>query len=120
MAYKKSNTAYGSTGVKTITVGFQPIGYRLTVHPPTTGNGKIVRCIGGSDGTVQTSSFVYGDGTTFDSGGSTSKVTSLYDDLGAGLVEAVAITHNSFTATQFKINVNTANANYDIDYEAWS
>jgi len=119
MAYKRGNTTYGSTGVKTITVGFAPQGYRLTVRPPGAGYSAMQFSTGSTDGTVQTCNWGYVDNAHHDSGGSTSKVASLWQDVAGTLTEKVAITHNSFTATQFKINVNTADSNYDIDWEAW-
>lgn len=121
MAYKCSTTTFGSTGVKTLTLGFQPIGFRVTIGSGFGASSNYIQySVGWGDGTNQFNHTIYDDNTTQYQDTSSSKVISLFDDLGAGPVEVLQATFNSFTATQLKLTCNTANAAYQVFYEAWS
>lgn len=120
MAYKTGTASYGSTGTKTITVGFQPVGLRITTGAAFGGpDGYFHYSTGRTDGTVQTCNWGFVDNSLRDSDNSSSKLVSVRENSGGSLVEVVNVSFNSFTATQFKINVNTADANYQLFWEAW-
>lgn len=121
MSYKTSSTAFGTTGVKTITCGFQPIGIRITTGAAAGGpDGFMHYSIGRSDGTNQTCNWGFADNTLQDSDNYTDRLVSVQENSGGSLAEVMRANFNSFIATGFKINVATANANYDFFYEAWN
>jgi len=120
MAYFVGTIAHGSTGTKTVSVGFQPLGMRITVGQKFgTAQNFAHSSIGVSDGVDQYCTSIYQDTT----GGLTKsvddKLISHYDRVGGTLTEVLAGTINSFTATQVKYNITTANANYNLLIEAW-
>lgn len=121
MSYFTGSTSHNTTGIKTVTVGFQPIGMRMTVGQKDGATDTTTRYAWGvTDGTNQFSVTTFRDGTGAQTTTTASKLLSVFDRSGGVIAEVVQVTFNSFTATQVKYNVNTANVNYTIIIEAWS
>lgn len=121
MAYKRSILSVSTTGLKTLTTSFTPIGYRVWVGAATTSNeGFLHYCEGGSDGTNSSCQWGYADGSLQDSGRSSTTVITHKINSGGSLANDIVATHDSMTATGPKINVTTLGTTYGIEYEAWS
>lgn len=120
MAYFTGTISHGTTGTKTITCGFAPIYAKITVAAQVgTVDGVIHKSEGWTDGTVQYYNTIYSDTTGHQTICGNTKLVSHYARVGGVITEIINATFNSFTATQFKYNVNTANANYQYFVEIW-
>lgn len=103
------------TGVVVATPGFQgkqveiKVSQRFGVDDP-----EMHFCLGWSDGTRQNCDSLFADGVTFNSKKVTNKIVSLYEKQGGVLVEVLSASFHSFTATQLKLNVLTANPSYQV------
>lgn len=121
MAYKTGAQTITTTGLKTLTTTFTPIGYRIWVGASVGGPDGFMRYSRGqSDGTNQSVSWGFADSTIQDCNNDTTKVIVHKVNSGGSLVDDMVAAHNSFTATGPKINVTTLNATFQIYYEAWS
>jgi len=128
MSYFNCTAAYGSTGVKTITVGFQPTNISVTVSQrwdgPQTyehfsiGKGGIVN-VAGTPTMRQHVDSLFSDGTGKQTYSSDSKVVSFYDRVSGTLTEVFSVSIDSFTSTQLKLNVATANPDYNMFIEVF-
>ena len=119
MSYFCGITAHGSTGTKAVTVGFQPTGMRITVAQKfgVTDN-YAHQSVGVSSGTTTSCTSLFQDtagGLTINSG----KIVSHYERVGGNITEVIAANFHSFTATQVKYTITTANVNYNLLIEAW-
>lgn len=119
MSYYTTRTGYGTTGVKTITCGFQPVAMRITVGGKASNAAVIQQCIGTADATRQNFVSIYGDSTGFKTIDGNTKIISIYERVSGTLTEKVAATFDSFTATEGKFNITTADNNYALTVELW-
>jgi hypothetical protein len=121
MAFFCGTTTQASTGVKTLFIGFQPVGVRFTVcQKIATSEAYHHLSEGRVDGTRQSVNSTFCDSTSGLSINSTTKCISHYERVGGVVTEVLAASFDSFTASSVKINVTTANSNYQIFVEAWS
>lgn len=120
MAYKTSSTAYGSTGSKTLTCGFQPTAARFFVGGVVGGDNVMHFSRGSADGTRQNCDWQFADGTFFTGDTTNSKIISHWENVGGTLTEVFSATFTAFTATGCTINVSIADASYNLDYELQS
>lgn len=121
MNYFTGTISYSSTGTKTLSIGFQPTLLRITVSSSFGGADSYVHyCTGWTDGTSSFYHSLFADGSGRQSINGSGKLVSHYERSGSTLTEVLAVTFNSFTATQAKINVTTANPNYQLFIEAMS
>lgn len=119
MSYFRGLTTLSSTGLRTITVGFQPIGYRITYSMKFGGDTIDHVSVGGSDGTRQHVVGHYADSTGRQTYIDSAKVVSHKERSGGVLVEVVSATHSAMTATGPQVNVTIANTSYQALVEAW-
>lgn len=116
--YARDTISHGTAGVKTHTCGFQPVKARLTARiAPGSASTIIYNAEGTTNGTNQ-------DATTFTSEASrnfqqtyTDRMISISEWNGAAWVETFKVTFDSFTATEFKYNVVTANSAFQLRRE---
>lgn len=120
MAYFLGSTSHNTTGVKTITVGFQPIGVRITTGPNGGSESAAHQSVGVTDGTNSVCDSLFQDATRGKSDRFSDRLVSVWEWNGAAFTEVCKATFDSFTATQLKYNVTTANVNYQFKIEAWS
>lgn len=119
MAYFSGTIAHGSTGTKTIPVGFQPIGVRITVGQRfNTADNFTHQSVGISDGVDTNCTSIFQD-TTGGKTVSSNRLASHFERVGGTITEVLAIDFHSFTATSVKYTVVTANASYNLLIEAW-
>ena len=118
--YYTTRSSYGTTGVKTITCGFQPVAMRITVGAKsglaTTTNQK---CVGTADGARQNYVSTFSDSSFNQTKDSNDKMIRHYENVAGVLTEVVTGTFDSFTATQGKFNLSLANSNYSLTIELW-
>lgn len=120
MSYYATTISHGSTGTKTITCGFLPLQAKITVSAQFgTTDGVIHKSEGWTNGTNAFYNTIFSDATGRQTICGTGKLVSHYDRVGGVITEIVNATFNSFTATQFKYNVVTADANYQFFVEVW-
>lgn len=121
MAYFCGTTTQGTTGIKTINVGFQPSRLNFTVCQKFGTNEPYHHLsVGRADGTRQSVNSTYQDTVDGLSLNSTAKCISHYERVAGTITEVLAASFDSFTATGFKINVTIPNASYQIFVEAQS
>lgn len=123
MSYFLTTTAHGTTGTKTITVGFQPVGFRITVCGLWDGSDDIAhRSIGFTNGTQQyCTATCEGMATTT----LNNRIVSHWEPNGSGFSEVLAISlptspDQVLNATTIKYKVLTATADYNLLIEAWN
>lgn len=119
MAYSLTTGSHGSTGVKTVTVGFQPYRAKITVSAVVGGDTNAQESVGTTDGTLEICNAWYQDATRGKQNRFTNRMVNVYDWNGAAFVDKVVATFDSFTATEFKYNVTTADSNYQFMIEVW-
>lgn len=121
MSYFCTTTAHSTTGVKTITCGFQPTGMRITAgHEFGVSETCAHQSTGVSDGVDQFFNTFYQDTTGGKTEDGDTKIVSLYDRVSGNITEVVAASFDSFTATQGKYNVTTADVDYNLMVELWN
>lgn len=118
MAVYATLTTPSSTGVQTINVGFQPLLARITVGSQFGTTNTVVRySVGRTDGTNQFNHSIFADGTGRQTVSKNDRLVSVWERISGTLTEVVRVNFDSFTSTQFKYNVITANSNYQLDIE---
>lgn len=123
MSYFLSTISHSSTGVKTITCGFQPTRAKITVSCNGSGDDIARQSVGVTDMTNQIcDTFAVDAGSNFSYGDRFSdRMVGFYDFDGSGNpVVLTRANHDSATATQYKYNVITANVNCQYKVELWS
>lgn len=121
MSYFVGTSAHATTGVKTVTVGFQPTGMRITVGQlDGATDTKTEYCVGFTDGTTSYYTTTFRDSTSAKTESDITHLTRVFKRSGGVLVDAIVINLDSFTATQVKYNVTTADVNYTLAIEAWN
>ncbi len=121
MSYFRGLTTFGSVGLRTVTVGFQPIAYRITVGQRfgvTDQDDHVF--VGGSDGTRQHVVGSFEDNTGRQTFTETGKVITQKERIGGVITEVLSASHDSMAATGPRVNVTKATANYQVIVEAWS
>lgn len=121
MSYFRGLTTFGSAGLVTVNVGFQPIGYKITCGQKfgiTDTNDHVF--IGGSDGTRQHVIGHFLDATGRQTFTESGKVITQKERSGGVITEVLAASHDSFQATGPRVNVTTPNVNYQVVVEAWN
>lgn len=121
MSYFRGLVTFGSAGLVTLNVGFQPVGYKLTVGQlfGTTDTTDHV-FVGGSDGTRQHAIGHFDDingRQTFTEAG---KVISQRQRIGGVITEVLRANHDSMQPTGPRVNVITPNTSYQVLVEAWT
>lgn len=120
MAYYATTISHGSTGTKTVTPGFQPQRAKITVGSQFGSTDSVTHMSSGwTDGTNQFYHSLFADGTGRQTISGSNKLVSHFERVSGSITSVLDATFNSFTATQFKYNVNTANANYQLYVEVW-
>lgn len=119
MAYYSTSASYGTTGVKTITCGFAPVAMRITVGAKSGSTAAGQLSVGSADGTRQVYDSVFSDTTGSQSKSGINKIISHWERVSGTLTEKVAGTFDSFTATEGKFNITTADNNYSVHVELW-
>lgn len=110
MAYTLETTNHGTTGVKTMTVGYQPLKARITVRPQPGATGTIRKASNGvTDGTLQYTDSDTVETTRIFQRRFTDRMASVWEYTGGAWTEVFRINFDSFTATEFKYNVIIAN-----------
>lgn len=120
MDYVNGTISFGSTGLQTVYLGFQPKGIEATAGQryATTQNFSHIS-VGAGDDTYQRVTSTYQDGTggkTLDTAG---QIVSVWERVGGVLTEVCAWSIDSFTATDVVINVLKANASYSVFLRVW-
>lgn len=115
MNYSFDTITHSTTGVKTMTVGFQPLEAELVIAPAPGGALTTVKMSSGTtDGTNQSTDSFSVDSTRRYQERFTDRMASIWEWNGAAWAEVFKITFDSFTSTEFKYNVNIGNANYQV------
>lgn len=123
MSYYNTTATHTTTGVKTISPGFTPKGYRITVSAKG-GESYSHMSIGQVDDSGYATYHSWYQDTTNGStqkgaSGSSGKVVSILERVSGTISEVGAATHDSFTSTAIKYNVTTANSSYQYNVEVW-
>jgi len=121
MAYFLTTASYGVTGVKTVTCGFQPLAARITVGSKTGGQTYAHKSVGVTDGTNQVCDWWYQDATRGNTNRNSDRMVNQveWDSGTSAWVTKTRSNFDSFTATEFKHNVVTADSNYQYLIEVW-
>lgn len=122
MSYKRTTISFGSTGVKSISwpFGTLPIGCRITLGGRFSSTDSCNHLsIGNSNGSTQSFHSTYSDNQGHQTISGINKLVSHYERIGGVITEVVSATINSFSTTDIKINVTTANPNYQFHVEIW-
>jgi len=115
LSYSRDTISHGTTGVKTMTVGFQPVKARLVARiAPGSDSPIIFRCEGNTNGTNQNGDTFTAESTRVYQRTYTDRMISISEWNGSAWVETFKITFDSFTATEFKYNVVTANSGFQL------
>lgn len=113
MAYFLTTVSHSTTGVKTINVGFQPISARITAGNKTGVADNCARkTTGVTDGTNQICDVEYLDTTSGYTDRFSDRLVSVRERVAGTITEVVRANFDSFTATELKYNVTTANVNF--------
>jgi hypothetical protein len=121
MLYYNTSITPSTTGIKTISCGFQPVGMRITVSAKNGSDTVSHMSIGQVDNTgYQTCNTTYTDTT----GGQTTKYTdrmaSVLERVSGTITEVSRANFDSFTATQAKFNCTvSAGTAYQYHVEVW-
>lgn len=120
MSYFRGLTTFDSTGLRTVNVGIQPIGYRITCAQKFGITDTLDHVfIGGSDGTRQHVQGHFHDPSGRQTFTESGKVITQKERIGGVITEVLAASHDSMAATGPRVNITTANANYQVVVEAW-
>lgn len=120
MSYTLSSITHATTGVKTMTVGYQPVRAVLTVRPSPAGSSPIRKASNGvTDGTNQICDSDTVETTRIYQRRFTDRMASIWEYTGGAWTEVFKITFDSFTATEFKYNVVIANSAFQVMRETW-
>jgi len=121
MSYYFTRVTHATTGVKTRTVGFQPVGARITIGAKDGATQTwIQKSVGITDGTNHVCFSEWGDTTSgLKSKKDTTVLASQWDKVAGVWTEVISATFDSFTATEFKYNVTAGSANFTFIVEAW-
>lgn len=113
LSYSRDTITHTTTGVKTMTCGFQPVKAKIKVtFAPGANDTKIHMSEGTTDGTNQVcDTDTYHDSTHAFERRFTDRVVSIQEWTGAAWSEVLRANFDSFTATEFKYNVTVAGAN---------
>lgn len=119
MSYFLTTASHSTTGVKTLTPGFQPTRARITV---TKGPSSSIahQSVGKWDGTNQITDTISTDGTTAYADRFNDRMVSLYNFSAGSPNLLTRANHDSVTATEYKYNVITANVNCQYLIECWN
>ncbi len=120
MAYYTTRASYGTTGVKTITCGFQPVGMRISVGAKNgTAASTLQKCVGTADGTRQNYISEFVNVNFKQTKDSNDKIIRHFEDVAGTLTEVITGTWDSFTATEGKFNLSTTTNTYSLTIELW-
>lgn len=121
MNYYFTTVSHSTTGVKIRTPGFQPVRAKITVAAKSGGQTYAHKSVGTTDGTNSVCDAFYQDATRGKTDRYTDRLVSQWEwDTGTSAwVEKTKATFDSFTATEFKYNVVTADVNYQYFIEVW-
>lgn len=120
MNYYRGLVTFGSTGLVTPNVGFQPIGYRITYAQKFGITDTIDHVfIGGSDGTRHHTQGHFADATGRQTFTESGKVATQKERIGGVITEVARVNHDSMQPLGPRVNVITANVNYQAVLEAW-
>lgn len=121
MNYFRGLTTFDTPGLRTINVGFQPIGYKITCAQKFGVTDTIDHVfIGGSDGTRQHVAGHFHDSTGRQTFTETSKVITQKERTGGLITEVLRANHDSMQPTGPRVNVITPTLNYQVVVEAWA
>lgn len=121
MGYYRATYSFGSTGAKSLVLGLggTPIGCRVTMGARlNTTETQPIFSQGGTDGT-RTHCMAHAPGVSkkWPYTGESNYLIAHYNTAGTKVFSA---TFTSFSSDQIDINVDVANANYQLIVEAWS
>lgn len=122
MGVINGTSTLSGTGVKTINVGVQPKGLQIIVTSKGSETYSHQSLGFADDSGYATCHSTYQDATggkSTQSSGNNSKVISLYERVSGTLTEVFAANFHSFTSTQVKVDVTTANSNYTLNLVIW-
>lgn len=116
MSSYTATTTLATTGTAVVVAvpGFQGKSVEIKASSTTTGEAVARLSLGWGDGTRQSCDSLFADGTVFHSDKSTTKVVSLWDNVGGVATEIISASNPVFTATQLKLDVALVNTNYKI------
>jgi len=121
MSYKLSKITPSTTGVKTWTTGFAAAAFRLKVIPsPGAASPIVFESDGSTDGTSHYCDTKTVETTRIYQERFTDRIASIFEWNGTAWVETLKVQFDSFTATEVKYNIITANSGYQLCREAWS
>lgn len=120
--FKFGTVTYGSTGIKTITCGWQPLGAEFFVEPgPGSTYTTIERSVGVTDGTNQSCTQEYTDPSRSRMERFTDRLADIRKwNSGTSVYDQKFMTAlDSFTATEVKHNVTVFDTTYQLRYKIW-
>lgn len=120
MAYFQTTVSHSSTGVKTISPGFTPLAAEFVVSQknPTTENFSHLS-LGCTDGTTQIYNSIFQDTTGGSSVQGTDHLVRHRVRSGGTIIDKLVWDLDSFTATDVKYNVVTADVGYPVTVKIW-
>jgi hypothetical protein len=124
MAYKRTTISFGTTGVKSVSSPFVPVGCRITLGSKVNATDPCNHLsIGNSNGTTQSYHSTFSDGTSHQTKSGTNKIVSHYERVAGVLTEKVVARIDTvaapWSATDIQFVVDTADANYQFHVEIW-
>lgn len=115
MDLARSAITISTTGVKTFTCGFQPVEAELVVRiAPGASTAVVRKCFGTTDATNQNADSETHETTREFQQTFTDRMASIWEWNGTTWAETFRINFDSFTATEFKYNVVTANSAFQV------
>ena len=115
MAFYATTTSPPSAGGYTITPGFQPEEVEIMVGSAFGATSSTLRqSIGWTNGTNQFYHSLFEDSTGRQQKSGSDRIVSHWERVGGVMTEVLRVNLNSFTPTQFKFDVITANPNYQL------
>lgn len=119
MAFVAGTLTLSSAGNgKTFNLGIAPTWVRFTVCEKSGGDLESHRSYGVAAASFQFSMSDFADATGGDSFNSNAHVVQHYERSGGVITKVLSASFNSFTASGIKLNVDIANANYQVLVEA--
>ncbi len=118
MARVLGNITLGSSGLQTFNLGLAPTWATLTVCEKVGADSAAHKSEGKMTATKQVCHSTFSDTTGSDSFNSSAHVVQHYERVGGAITKILSASFDSFTASGIKLNVDTANPNYQVLVEA--
>lgn len=120
MQYFRTTISHGSTGTKSINVGFPPVAARITIGSKYNNTDLVNHLsIGNTNGTTSSYHSTFSDTSSHQTISGTGKLGRHFARISGLVTEVINLDTPSFVGNQFQYNVAIADASYQLHVEAW-